>query len=121
MKMRLWSAFGAKSRPDRLQVALGTIYRYTLGVLFGQLVASRVSFGTQENRTSVQNRAFEHRLALSPSKNCLWKGVRKKHSISMINRCGNQLILKNTHRKYNIKLSIVSNGFKQHIRHANSG
>ena len=39
--------------------------------------------GPQEHRKSDQNHTFEHRLALGPSKNALWKGVPKIHEIWM--------------------------------------
>ena len=41
----------------------------------------------------LQNRIFEHRSALGPSKNDLWKGVWKKHENWMKNQCGNRCFL----------------------------
>ena len=49
--------------------------------------------GPQENGKSVQYRVFAHRLALRPSKNGVWKGVRKKHENLMKNQCKHQCFL----------------------------
>ena len=63
-------------------------------------------FGPLENRKSVQKRIFEDRLALGPSKNGLWKGVRKKHEILMKNRCENErfLMARNHVWRYTLRL-----------------
>ena len=81
--------------PDRWKCILGAFSAPKVG---SRLLRARkgaehdlpkIGFGAPENRTSVQHRAFEHRLALRPSKNGLWKGVRKKHEIPMKKRCEN--------------------------------
>ena len=52
---------------------------------WAKMEGARVHFGTPGNRESHQNRTFEHRSALGPSKNGLREGSGKKHEKSMEN------------------------------------
>ena len=74
---------GAFSAPNRAQVGSRTLPLVggtsPCGASWVQNGVQGSILEPQENRKSVQNRAFEHRLALRPSENGLWKGVRKKH------------------------------------------
>ena len=94
MKMAPWTVFGAKSRPGRVQgrPRTGTVDWGTrlLEPFWPKLAPQGLISGSQENRKSAQNRTFADRLALSPSKNGLWKGIRKKHEKLMKNRCENE-------------------------------
>ena len=89
-KIRPWTGFGAKSRPGRLQDASG-VKKFGFREPFWLKMSLQGSvLGSQEKRKSVQNRIFEYRRALGPSKNGHWKEVRKKHESLMKNRCINQ-------------------------------
>ena len=63
-------------------------------------------FGAPGNRRSLQNRTFEGRLGLWPSKNALWEGVWKKHENCMKNRCQNRrfLMAQNHVWRYTLRL-----------------
>jgi hypothetical protein len=89
MKMVPWIVFGAESRPGRLQDANRKLGDSTFGAFLAENGVPRADSGPQENPKSPQNLTFADRLAFWSSKNCLWKGVRKKHEKLMKNRCEN--------------------------------
>ena len=62
--------------------------------------------GTPLDPKWLQNRTVEDRLALRPSKNGLWKGVRIKHENSMKKRCENRrfLMAQNHVWRYTLRL-----------------
>ena len=65
------------------------LQRYPFGGLLVENEAFWSILDPPENQKSVQNRTFEHRRALGPSKNVLWEGVRKKNEKSMKNEAKN--------------------------------
>ena len=77
------------SAPNLAEVgsgALGIEWGTTpLGVFLAESVVSRVDFRTPADPKWVQNRTFEARSELGPSKNGLREGFRKKHEKSMKN------------------------------------
>ena len=79
MNICLWSVFGAKSRPGRLQTVQGQPKDYSFWRLLGWKLRSKGRFWDPLNPKWLQNRTFEPRSALGPSKNDLWNGVWKKH------------------------------------------
>ena len=109
-KNRSLGRFGTFSAPFRAQVGSRTLgaIRGTrlLAPFWPKMVPKGVIFGTPLDPKWLQNRAFEHRLALRPSKNGLWKGVRKKHENLMKNRCENRrfLMAQNHVWRYTLRL-----------------
>ena len=102
--------FGASSPPNRSQVGFRTLplnWGTPLFIDFGNIIWIFGSiFGALGNRRSLQNRTFEYRRALWPSKNALWEGVRKKHENWMKNRCENRrfLMAQNHVWRYTLRL-----------------
>ena len=101
---------GAISAPNRAQVGSRTL-RPTRSTspfepFWPKMKLQGSIFGPLENRKSVQKRIFEDRLALGPSKNGFWKGVRKKHENLMKNRCENErfLMARNHVWRYTLRL-----------------
>ena len=77
-----------------------------LAPFWAKMVPKGAILGTPLDPKLLQNHAFEHRSALRPSKNDLWKGVRKKHENSMKKRCKNRrfLMAQNHVWRYTLRL-----------------
>ena len=77
-----------------------------LAPFWAKMVPKGAILGTPLDPKWLQNHAFEHRSALRPSKNGLWKGVRKKHENMMKNGCENQwfLMAQNHVWRYTLRL-----------------
>ena len=69
IKLCPWSAFGAKSRPGRLQVGPTPKNYCSVGAVLAENGAQGSIFGPLENPKSLQNLTFEYRRALWTSKN----------------------------------------------------
>ena len=106
IQRRPWSVFGAKSRPGQLQDASGIIPVYRFDTIFLKIVPKWAILGTPLDPKWLQNRTVEDRLALRPSKNGFWKGVRIKHENSMKKRCENRrfLMAQNHVWRYTLRL-----------------
>ena len=72
-------------------------------------------FGAPGNQGSLQNRTFDYRRALWPSKNALWEVVRKKHENCMKNRCKNRrfLMAQNHVWRYTLRLFYTFGHFEK--------
>ena len=101
---------GAFSAPNCAQVGsrtLSVLRGRSLFMIFWNIIRDYGTiFGAPGNRGSLQNRIFEYRRALWPSKNALWEGVRKKHENCMKNRCQNRrfLMAQNHVWRYTLRL-----------------
>ena len=107
----LWKWFlGPFSAPNCAQVGSRTLTgvrgRSLFMILWNIIRDYGTIFGAPGNRRSLQNRTFEYRRALWPSKNALWEGVRKKHENCMKNRCQNWrfLMAQNHVWRYTLRL-----------------
>ena len=116
MKMRLWSVFGAKSRPGRLQERSGGKGAEIFIVFWNIIWVHGAIFGAPGNRGSLRNRTFEYRRALWPSKNVLWEGVWRQHENCMKNRCQNRrfLMAQNHVWRYTLRLFHIFAIFKKY-------
>ena len=106
----LYSILGSFSAPFRAQVGSRTASANCRGTTLEHFLRKMsprgVILGTPLNPKWLQNRTVEDRLALRPSKNGLWKGVRKKHENSMKKRCKNRrfLMAQNHVWRYTLRL-----------------
>ena len=106
----LYSILGSFSAPFRAQVGSRTASvncrGTTLEHFLRKMSPRGVILGTPLNPKWLQNRTVEDRSALRPSKNDLWKGVRKKHENSMKKRCENRrsLMAQNHVWRYTLRL-----------------
>ena len=100
-----WDVFGARGQvgSTALPVNWGT---RLLAPFWAKMVPKGAILGTPLNPKWLQNRTVEDRSALRPSKNDLWKGVRKKHENSMKKRCKNRrfLMAQNHVWRYTLRL-----------------
>ena len=109
-KLRSLGRFRAFSAPTRTQVGSrsgsGRIRQNLWGAFSPKMSLQGSIFGHHLNPKLLQNRTFEPRSALGPSKNGLWEGVWKKHENLMKNQCENRsfLMAQNHVWRYTLRL-----------------